>query len=203
MNRGGVSDLTLRRKPGVTGALAQWTGRGVIDVDAHTALPVISSTHSVTTVVRMPALESSLAISERPAFLSSQYDDLRVTLSPNGGTLRVWSEHADRMEVVIFDGTDLDWATDTIPLERRDGGVWQVTTELLHPGARYAIRIDGPHGPGNTFNPQTLLLEPYTKGLTSGGFADWRSVVVDGGFDWGGVQKPATALIAPSSTKRT
>ena len=103
---------------------------------------------------------------------------------------------------MVFDDTDLDWITDTIPLQPVGGGVWSVTTPLLRPGTRYAIRVDGPHAPGNTFNRGTLLVEPYSKGLVSGGYEDWRSVVVDGGFDWGGVaQARACRWIARSSTR--
>jgi glycogen operon protein len=129
-----------------------------------------------------------------PGLLSPSLDDLGVTLGHDGGTLRVWSAHADGVELVLFDDTDLDWITDTLPLEPVGGGVWQVRTPLLRPGARYAIRVGGPGGPGNTFNPRTLLIEPYARGLISDGRDDWRAVVVDGGFDWGGVQKPATPL---------
>jgi glycogen operon protein len=56
------------------------------------------------------------------------------------------------------------------------------------------VRVDGPHSPGETFNAQTLLVEPYSRGLVSGGFGDWRSVVVDGAFDWQGVVKPLVPL---------
>ncbi|MHC2999076.1 glycosyl hydrolase [Microbacterium sp. HJ5] len=126
--------------------------------------------------------------------LSPDLDDLGVTLGPDGGTLRVWSGAADAMDLVVFDDTDLDWATDTLPLDHVGGGVWQITTHLLRPGTRYAVRVDGPHGPGNTFNRGTLLLEPYSRGLDRGGYDDWRSVVVDGSFDWGGVPKPAVPM---------
>ncbi len=95
---------------------------------------------------------------------------------------------------MVFDDSDLDWITDTIPLQPVGGDVWSITTPLLRAGTRYSIRVDGPHGTGNTFNSGTLLVEPYSKGLVSGGFEDWRSVVVDGGFDWGGVSKPDVPL---------
>ena len=117
-----------------------------------------------------------------------------VTLTPAGGRLRVWSSTADGIELVIFDDTDLDWIVDAVPLERLAGDVWEVTSPLLRPGVRYAVRVHGPHAPGNTFNPRTLLIEPYSKGLVSGGYGDWRSVVVDGGFDWEGASKPAIPL---------
>ena len=129
-----------------------------------------------------------------PGLLSPAFDDLGVRLGSDGGTLRVWSGNADAVELVFFDEADLDWITDTVPLTRAPDGIWTVTTPLLCPGARYALRVDGPHGPGNTFNRGTLLVDPYSRGLVSGGYEDWRSVVVDGGFDWGGVQKPHVPL---------
>ncbi|QKJ19305.1 glycogen debranching protein GlgX [Microbacterium hominis] len=129
-----------------------------------------------------------------PGLLSSDLDDLGVTLGPDGGTLRVWSGAASTVELVVFDRTDLDWITETIALEPVGGDVWSVTTPRLKPGARYAVRVDGPTGAGNTFNGGTLLVEPYSKGLVSGGYGDWRSVVVNRTFDWGDVRKPAVPL---------
>jgi len=126
--------------------------------------------------------------------LSAALDRLGVTLGPDGGTLRVWSANATSIELVLFDEIDLDWMVDSLPLQRDEHAVWEVTTPRLAAGARYAIRVDGPHGPGHTFNPQTLLIEPYSKGLVSGGYTDWRSVVVDTSFDWGGIEKPRTSL---------
>ncbi len=128
------------------------------------------------------------------SLLRSELDHLGVTLHDGGGTLRVWSEHADAVELVVFDDTDLDWITDRESLTRAGGGVWSVTTHLLRPGTRYAIRVDGPHQTGSMFNARSILLEPYTRGLVDGGVDGWRSVVVDGAFDWGGVTKPATPL---------
>ena len=138
----------------------------------------------------MPPLTAAAASS----FLSSRLDRLGVTTNAGGGTLRVWSANATSMDLVLFDDADLDWIVETKPLTRAGGGVWEVSTPALSPGARYALRVDGPHGPGDTFNPETLLIEPYSKGLVSGGFNDWRSVVVDTDFEWGGVEKPRTPL---------
>jgi len=122
-------------------------------------------------------------------------DDLGVRLHDGVGTLRVWSQNASSIELVVFDATDLDWVTDQVGLERLPGGVWEVTTELLQPGTRYAIRVGGPHGPGNTFNPETLLLDPYARGLAQGdGYEEWRSVVIVDGFDWGDSVKPRIPL---------
>lgn len=122
-------------------------------------------------------------------------DNLGVRLHDGVATLRVWSQNASSIELVIFDETDLDWVTDQADLVRGADDVWEVTTELLQPGTRYAIRVGGPHGPGNTFNPETLLLDPYAKGLAQGdGYEEWRSVVIVDGFDWGESRKPRVPL---------
>ena len=96
---------------------------------------------------------------------------------------------------IVFDDADLDWSIADIPLEPVGDGVWSVSSDLLRPGARYAVRADGPRTPGATFNRGTLLIEPYSRGLATGdGYEDWRSVVVDRSFDWGGVTKPLTPM---------
>ena len=144
-------------------------------------------------VVGMVTLDGATTIAPS-GLLSPALDDLGVVLGDGGGTLRVWSSAAESVELVFFDDTDLDWITDTVPLTRTGQGVWSATTPLLRPGVRYAVRVDGPHAPGNTFNRGTLLLDPYARGLVRTGYDGWRSVVVDGGFDWGGVAKPAVPM---------
>ncbi|MDN8547611.1 glycogen debranching protein GlgX [Microbacterium sp. NM3R9] len=132
--------------------------------------------------------------STRPAGLhDARFADLGVTLHDGGGTLRVWSDRADAISVVLFDDDDLDWAVDERSLALVGDGIWEARIDALRPGVRYALRVDGPPGPGNVFNPQTLLLDPYARGLVSGGPGDHRSVVVDTAFDWRGVRKPRVA----------
>ena len=46
------------------------------------------------------------------SFLSSRFDDLGVTLTADGGRLRVWSGHATQVELVIFDDADFERALD-------------------------------------------------------------------------------------------
>jgi len=140
--------------------------------------------------------DPTTAASEPPTagLLSDALDDLGVRVHDGVGTLRVWSENATAVEVVVFDDDDPDWIVDTLPLDPVGRGVWQATTPELRPGATYSVRVDGPHGPGMTFNPATLLVDPYARGLASPGIHSWRSVVVDEDFDWGGVAKPRTPL---------
>ncbi|WP_404433243.1 glycogen debranching protein GlgX [Microbacterium lacus] len=142
----------------------------------------------------MVSPDTAALVAPAPGLLSAEFDGMGLSYGPGGGTLRVWSQAADAMDLVVFDDTDLDWITEQLPFAPRGNGVWSVTTPLLHPGARYAIRVDGPHLPGNTFNRGSLLIEPYSRGLVAGGFEDWRSVAIDGQFDWGGSTKPLVPL---------
>ena len=142
----------------------------------------------------MVSPDSFVAVAPAAGLLSEALDRLGITYADGAGTLRVWSQAADAVSLVLFDDTDLDWITDELPLEPGAGDVWSVTSPLLRPGVPYAVRVDGPQGPGNTFNRGTLLLEPYSRGLTRDGFDGWRSVAVDGGFDWAGVRKPGIPL---------
>jgi len=130
----------------------------------------------------------------RPTFLDPAYDRLGVTVDAEGCTLRVWSEGATGVELVLFDETDLDWIIGSMPLAPVGGDVWEVTTPDLRVGARYALRVGGPLGPRNTFNPETLLIDPYSRGLVPVRLGEWRSVVVDGAYDWRSVERPRTPL---------
>ena len=122
------------------------------------------------------------------------FHDLGVRLGPSGGELRVWSEHADALELVIFDDKDLNWITHSVEMTRDDDGVWSGSSEELVLGRRYAVRASGPSSPNNAFDPSLLLLDPYARGLARVSAEQWRSVVVDDAFDWGGVQKPRIPL---------
>ncbi|THG31708.1 glycogen debranching protein GlgX [Naasia lichenicola] len=118
---------------------------------------------------------------------------LGVRASAEGGELRVWSEHADAMELVLFD-SDPDWIVGTIPLERDAHDVWSARSSRLVPGRRYGLRVSGPAAVGNTYNPSTVLLDPYARAISRNSPSSWQSVVADDGFDWGHSAKPGTPL---------
>ncbi len=142
----------------------------------------------------MGSLETSANATTPLGSAADSLADLGVTLTPAGGRLRVWSGHADTIELVLFDDDDPNWITETLPLAPVGGGVFEVSTPLLRVGSRYAVRVGGPLSPRNTFNDRRMLLEPYSRGLVPAGGDDWRSVVVDNEFDWAGVGKPGISL---------
>ncbi|TPW75469.1 glycogen debranching protein GlgX [Schumannella soli] len=122
--------------------------------------------------------------------------DLGVRSGPDGGTLRVWSANATAMDLLLFDERDPAWTTATIRMTRDadgDGGdVWSATSPELRPGARYGLRVRGPKG--QRFSPDTVLIDPYARGLARTGTGEWRGYVQDDAFDWGGVAKPRVPL---------
>jgi glycogen operon protein len=120
--------------------------------------------------------------------------NLGVRNTPHGGELRVWSEHADSMEICLFDDRDPNWMVKTVPMTKDSHGVWMGRSRSLHPGRRYAIRASGPASPTSVFNPETLLIDPYARGLDRTGSTSWLSTVMENGFDWGESRKPNTAL---------
>ncbi|WP_158863772.1 glycogen debranching protein GlgX [Leifsonia sp. AG29] len=120
--------------------------------------------------------------------------NLGVRIGPSGGELRVYSANADAMELCLFDAKDPNWLVKSVRMSRDANGVWLGRSRSLTVGTRYAIRVSGPSGPGNMFNPETLLLDPYARGLVRVGPEEWRSTVVADGFDWGSAVKPATPL---------
>jgi glycogen operon protein len=119
---------------------------------------------------------------------------LGVRSTASGGELRIWSGTADAVELCFFDSSDPHWITSTVPLERDAHGVWSGRSPLLVPGRRYGVRVSGRSAPGNTFNPATVLLDPYARGVSRVSPTMWQSVVLDGAFDWGASSKPAVPL---------
>ncbi|WP_157156524.1 glycogen debranching protein GlgX [Diaminobutyricimonas sp. LJ205] len=119
---------------------------------------------------------------------------LGVRHTSRGGELRVWSEHATGMRLVLFDEKDPDWVSRIIPMARDTHGVWVGRSRSLVPGARYGLRVSGPEGPTHAFDDSLDLLDPYARGLVRTPTGNWRSYVQDEDFDWGGIQKPRIPL---------
>src|SRR5688572_8187456 len=91
--------------------------------------------------------------------------DLGVRFGPRGGELRVWSATATSIDLCLFDERDPDWVAETVPLVKGDGDVWSAISRQLVPGMRYSIRVDGPAGAANAFDPSLHLIDPYARGL--------------------------------------
>ena len=80
-----------------------------------------------------------------------------VTVEDGVGTIRVYSENATSIDLVVFEPDEVTKIRRTIPLERGEGSIWSVTSHHLRPGIKYALRADGPKAPRNSFNNQIFF----------------------------------------------
>jgi isoamylase len=136
-----------------------------------------------------------------------------------GVNFALFSEASESVELCLFDQPDQKVETERIRLRERTNDIWHIYIPGLGPGQAYGYRVHGPYEPQNglRFNPNKLLLDPYTKAIgrelkwadelfsyeighaeadlsfderDSAAFAP-LGMVVDGSFDWNGEQRPS------------
>ena len=133
-----------------------------------------------------------------------------------GVRFSLFSEHAEGVELCLFDPDDHGRETARVPLERH-GDVWRAEVEGLGAGQPYGFRVHGPYDPahGHRFNGYKVLLDPYARAIAGEvhwceemyGYRDGdihhvdasdnahaapKSVLVDSSFDWEDVSPPRT-----------
>jgi glycogen operon protein len=96
----------------------------------------------------------------KPYPLGATWDGLGVNFV-------LYSEHAERVELVLFDRTDDDQSAQTLELPERTGPLWHGYLPGVRPGQLYGYRVHGPYRPqeGHRFNPHKVLLDPYAKAI--------------------------------------
>src|SRR6185295_13923424 len=137
----------------------------------------------------------------------------------NGVNFALFSEHATKIELCLFDSPDAPTESLTIPLTERTNMVWHGYVPGLGPGQLYGYRVFGPYDPqnGQRFNPAKVVLDPYARvvgrpmswhpslfGYAPGSEGDGPAemtdsapyaplaAVLDGTFDWGNDHPPQT-----------
>jgi isoamylase len=134
---------------------------------------------------------------------------LGATWDGNGTNFSLTSENAERVELCLFDGGDVETR---VELPRVTAHNWHGYLPGIGPGQRYGYRVDGQWAPeqGHRFNAQKLLIDPYAKAIEGPimwdrartlAYADGddllidesdsaraipKSIVVDPAFDWEG-----------------
>ena len=119
---------------------------------------------------------------------------LGATWDGQGVNFALFSEHAERVELCLFDPRGRR-EIERIELVERSGFVWHCYLPEARPGLLYGYRVHGPHVPehGHRFNPHRVLLDPYARllaGAVSAGGGHCR--VVDPAFSWGDDRPPRT-----------
>jgi len=148
----------------------------------------------------------------KPPDAKLKYVSLSYPLGPTvtaGGTnFSLFSAHATKVEIVLFDDASDARATRVIsldPIHNRTFHYWHIFVPGVGAGQRYGYRVDGPRDPqnGQRFEPSKVLLDPYAKSVHVGqeysrakasqpgdnASTSMKSVVVDlSVFDWNGDQ---------------
>jgi isoamylase len=91
---------------------------------------------------------------------------LGVTFAEGGANVAVFSDHAERIELCLFDAGG-ERETARVMLPERTDAVFHGFVAGLRPGQVYGFRAHGPWAPehGHRFNPTKLLLDPYARAL--------------------------------------
>ena len=89
-----------------------------------------------------------------------------ATFDGDGVNFAVFSDHATRMTLCLFDGNGVEHIN--IDLPECEGGIWHGRIAGLRPGQLYGYRAHGAYRPdeGHRFNPHKLLLDPYAKRIS-------------------------------------
>jgi len=130
-----------------------------------------------------------------------------ATVTPTGVNFSVFSYHASRAELLLFDtedATEPSRTIDLVPGTNRTSHYWHVHVPGLKTGQLYGYRMDGPFAPqlGHRFDPEKLLLDPYARAISVRNYrrdtsaesgdnigAATKSVVADlSTYDWEGDQ---------------
>jgi isoamylase len=146
---------------------------------------------------------------------------LGATWDGLGTNFSLFSEHAERVQLCLFDDRDDE---ERIEVTERTAFNWHLYLPGVGPGERYGYRVYGPYAPreGHRFNPAKLLIDPYAKSIEgriaferanvlpyvptegAGDDADLemddedsapaipKCVVIDQRFDWEGDRPPNT-----------
>ncbi len=96
----------------------------------------------------------------RPFPLGATWDGIGVNFA-------LFSEHASKIELCLFDDAESARETARIPLGERTDQVWHAYLPEAKPGLLYGYRVHGPYEPwtGHRFDPAKLLLDPYARAI--------------------------------------
>jgi isoamylase len=132
---------------------------------------------------------------------------LGASVTATGVNFSVFSYHATRAELVLFDSEDATQPSrivDLVPGTNRISPYWYVHLPGIKAGQLYGYRMSGPFAPdlGHRFDPEKILLDPYARAISSKNYqrsaaagsgdnaaAAAKSVVADlSSYDWEGDQ---------------
>ena len=92
---------------------------------------------------------------------------LGATWDGIGVNFALYSEHADAVDLCLFDSADATKESARIRMTEQTDMVWHAYLPDVQPGQLYGYRVSGPYDPsaGHRFNPAKVLLDPYAKAV--------------------------------------
>ncbi len=96
----------------------------------------------------------------KPSTLGAKWDG-------SGVNFALFSEHATRVELCLFDSPSARKESHCIPLPEQTDQVWHGYLPDIRPGQLYGYRVSGPYTPssGHRFNPHKIVLDPYAQAI--------------------------------------
>ncbi len=154
---------------------------------------------------------------------AGRFTPLGATVDGDGTNFALFSRHATRVWLHLFDQPDSDRPSHTVELQRTED-IWHTHLSNVKHQQLYLYQIDGPYKPheGHRFNRHKPLLDPYAKAIVNGSAWEFESaygydrtsaegdlsfstvtdfgtmpkcvVYGDDGFDWQGATRPQRPL---------
>jgi len=125
-------------------------------------------------------------MSEQPTFEAvwrGAPHPLGATWDGEGVNFALFSEHAERVELCVFDAAGRR-ERQRIEVREQTDNVWHCYLPEARPSLLYGYRVHGPHRPqdGHRFNPAKLLADPYAREIV--GEVRWHDALF--GYPVGG-----------------
>ena len=92
---------------------------------------------------------------------------LGATWTGLGVNFAIFSAHATRVELCLFDSPDASAPSACVPLPEHTDMVWHGYLPDVRPGQLYGYRVHGPYDPpaGHRFNAHKVVMDPYAKSI--------------------------------------
>jgi isoamylase len=92
---------------------------------------------------------------------------LGATWTGLGVNFAIFSAHASRVELCLFDSPDATAPSACVPLPEHTDMVWHGYLPDARPGQLYGFRVHGPYEPqnGHRFNPNKIVFDPYARSI--------------------------------------
>ena len=92
---------------------------------------------------------------------------LGATWTGLGVNFAIFSAHATRVDLCLFDSPDATAPSTSVALPEHTDMVWHGYLPDVRPGQLYGYRVHGPYDPqaGLRFNPNKVVLDPYSRSI--------------------------------------